>query len=142
MRKRRGFTLGEMLVGLLVSAIVCLMVGAIGSIGVKSYQDFVQRSSKDSDLYFAIESIRSAVRHTHVTPTVNGTTLTIDTQRQFVFDGTHLLYVVNGVANRVLSNISSVSWNIVGSVYINIELNYTKAGKVFHGVVKATRRNR
>lgn len=141
MRYQRAFTLSEFLVGLLVSAIVCLMVGAIGTIGVQSYQDFRSRSSVDQDMSFAIESIRSAIRHTHAVPVVSGTTLTIDSQRQFVFDGTHLSYIVNGVSNRVLSNISLVSWNISGSRYIHIQLHYTKAGKNYHGVAKALRRN-
>jgi prepilin-type N-terminal cleavage/methylation domain-containing protein len=141
--RKKGFSLAELLAGMVVGAIVILMISAMATISAKSYKDLQDRSASDSDAQFAIDSIRSAVRQSSAVPSVSGTTLTIDSNHRFVFSGNNLSYQIISPAStaRILSGVSAVSFTVSGSSLITVVLNYTKAGVAYSYSIEAARRS-
>jgi prepilin-type N-terminal cleavage/methylation domain-containing protein len=73
---QRGFSLAELLVGIIVAAIVILMISAIGTIAYKAYNNLRTNSGFYNDSQFALQLVREAVRQSTKLPSVNGSCLT------------------------------------------------------------------
>lgn len=61
-----GFTMMELLIGILISSILVLMVGAISSISLRSYERMRQEAEVFNDAFHALSLIKHAVRNSLV----------------------------------------------------------------------------
>jgi prepilin-type N-terminal cleavage/methylation domain-containing protein len=88
MRNHKGFTLAELLIGLIVALIVTLMVGALANIAYKSYFDLRNKSGVFNDVQFALQLLEENVRQSSSAPTFASNCLTVVTST-----GTRIFYI-------------------------------------------------
>ncbi|MBF0521450.1 MAG: prepilin-type N-terminal cleavage/methylation domain-containing protein [Candidatus Omnitrophica bacterium] len=79
MMNKKGFTLTELIVALIVSIVLMMTVGAIASIGNDSYSNLMKEANIYNDVYFGLDLIQS-LSHKATTISVDtvNKTLTID----------------------------------------------------------------
>ena len=153
-----GFTLTELIVGIVVAAIVVLMVGAIGTIAIQSYNDLRQRSNVYNDSQSALQLIRETVRQSTSVPSVsvvnsnNCLTVPVGVVTNYIHgQGTGLvrdLVYGSSCANVGSTLISGVTVtgpafflpSVSGQV-VTIVLNGTKSGVTFNYTLSTARRN-
>ena len=99
MRNKKGFTLIEILITLIVASILVLAMGAISHISLTSYKRLRDRASIMSDVMYAFKFIQNRVHAAHVvesqtvgTPWVGGFKL-ICNNSAFGIYGTYLLLI-------------------------------------------------
>jgi type II secretory pathway pseudopilin PulG len=142
------------MVGIVVAAIVILMVGTLGSIAYKSYNDLRKHSDVYNDEQFALQMIREAVRQstsTPTTPTANSlaiVTANCSNLRFYTQGTTSLVYdrTCNGIINTAVPIISGVSGIVfaptVSGQLVTIAFSGTKAGVTFNYSLNGTIDNR
>lgn len=159
---RSGFSVAELMVGVVVTAIVILMVGAIGTIAVQSYNNLRNQSGVYNDAQFALQLVREAVRQSSTTPSIAGSSLTIVTAScpniHFYIQGASLVYDHNCassptvIADPIISNVTGLTFTACNSTsnpcstpvngqVIQVALSGTKHGVSFNYTIDATGRN-
>ena len=154
-----GVTLTELLVGVVVAAIVVLMVGAIGTIAVKSYNDLRKKSDVYNDAQFALQLIREAVRQSTSAPAIpaaNCLQVAVGAANTFFYiQGIDLVYgsvsCASAVNKPIITGVTGLVFTPdVGNLpLVIVTLSGTKAGASFdyslNGAIdnrmKALRRN-
>jgi prepilin-type N-terminal cleavage/methylation domain-containing protein len=87
-----GFSLTELMLGLLIGAIVILMIGSLSQVSVASYQKLRGEGGANDDAYHALDQIQREVRQTTGSISVSGgSSLTVGTYR-FYIQGNSLVY--------------------------------------------------
>lgn len=82
-KKTTGFTLTELLVGLVVGGILILMIGVLSNISLGSYEKMRKEAEVYNDLYYCINLMKHSIRAAKtVNADVNNNILTTD---NFVF---------------------------------------------------------
>jgi len=59
---KRGFTLAELIIGMLISSILILTVGVISGTAVTSYEKLRKEAQAYDDLYYGVDLIERSVR--------------------------------------------------------------------------------
>ena len=150
---KRGFSLMELLIGLVIATIVTLMVGALANIAFKSYNDLRKQSDVYNDSQFALQMIREGVRQSSSAPSVSvvggNNCLTVikpSVTNYFYIKGSNFVYsstacdsltntpIIKSVTSLVFT--PSISGNLVTAV-----LSGTKSGVSFSYSIKTARRN-
>jgi len=152
MRKNKGFTLVELIIGMLVSSILMLVVGIISIAGHTSYEKLRKESEVYNDAYSGINLIqRSVHRAINLKIVEDGADSTI-TADNFTFrvDGDSLVCDVDidsdGTVDRtdiIISGVEGLSFELGGSVdnLVKITLTGTKDKVLFNVSASALRRN-
>lgn len=98
--KKKGFTLTEMIIGMLITSILILTIGVMSSTGVSSYSKLGKQAEAYNDLYFGVDLIERSIRRAHtVSVDTTQNTLTVDS---FIFkaDNGDLVYIDTANANK------------------------------------------
>ncbi len=144
--RRQGFTLTELMVGLVVGAIVILLIFAIGQVGTSFYSQLRSRSGVYDDAQFVIDFISGAVRRAASVPTLPTVhCLQVDT-KYFYITGGNLVY---GTASCGSSVNTAMITGVTGLVFdagiygqrVHVELSGVKGRTAFALSGDAMRRN-
>jgi len=153
--KKRGFSLIELLIGIIVAGIVILMISAVGTIAYQSYNNLRNQSGVYNDSQFALQLIREGIRQSTSVPTIAGTCLTIVTAASTKYyytmtSGTtkSLVYGSNACSSAtnepIISGVTSTGFVFTPSVtgqLVTVALSGTKNGVSFNYSMSAMRRN-
>src|SRR5438128_384808 len=152
---KTAFTLTEMLVVLVISAIIAMMVSAMSTVAAKAYNDLRNQSGIYNDSQFALQLIREAVRRSYTTiPSPSSTCLTVPltstTTDYFYSQGAgNLIFGVTAcgdttaTTNRtILSGVTNLVFtpSLTGSM-VSVTLSGKKNNASFSYSISATRRN-
>lgn len=161
---KKGLSLVELLVGLIVTAIVVMMVAAIGAFAKKSYVAVLNNADVTNDSQFAVQLIREAVRESTGAPTKSSAgsstcliipeapgSCPITTYEFFYNVGTSNLFW--GTSCSIPSPCSSTKGIIFGATglvftpdisalpLVSVILSGTESNNAFSYSINATRRN-
>jgi prepilin-type N-terminal cleavage/methylation domain-containing protein len=151
---KRGFTLTEFMVGIVVGAIVILMIAAIAQIATASYTQLRSRSGVYDDAQFAIDLVTDSVRRA-VSASTSGSCLRIDdtddsvnNPKNFYVNGNSLLYGTNACGSPtntdtpIITGVSGLTFTPTVTVdLVHVVLSGTKSGITFTLSGDAKRRN-
>lgn len=155
--RKKGFTLVELLAGVIVGGIVVLMVAALGTIVYKSYNGLRNQSGVFNDSQFALQLIREGVRQSTAAPTTGSSTINIVTaacsKLNFYIQGSNLVYDYTctnpstGVtttknADTIISGVTSLVFtpNVTALPLVSVTLSGVKYGVTFNYSIYALRR--
>jgi len=151
-----GFTLAELVIGLVVGAIVVLMIGALGTVASRSYTSLRSDADASGDAQYAVEYIRGVVLPASKLLRRSAGCLQVDSQYFYVPSGQTQVVsgagcdaatntpVISGLSGLVLSVVvTPASPNDDGTVNgknVVMTLSGSKAGVSFSYTAEATRR--
>jgi prepilin-type N-terminal cleavage/methylation domain-containing protein len=158
---QKGFSLVELLVGILVAAIVVLAIGAIGTIAFQSYNGMRNNIGVYNDSQFALQLIREGVRESTTIPGAVPGSLNLNTAGMESINGgcTTLHFYIQGGTDLVYDHACGGSPLIMGDPIIKdvSELEFTptlesgqlvkvilkgkKNGQTFNYLIYVTGRN-
>jgi prepilin-type N-terminal cleavage/methylation domain-containing protein len=130
-KSRKGFTIVELMVAVMASAIVVLAAGIVVVIGQTAWNQTwkkvnLQRNASVAMLRMS-KSIKSA---TSATVDPNGKILNItdgNTVSSYVMDTNNLRYIVGGQTQTVISGeVNNVQFSLVGNNSVTIDLSLKK----------------
>lgn len=143
----KGFSLSELIVGMVVAAIVILMVGAIGTIAYKSYKELREISDVYADAHSALQMVRENVRQATTTPVIAGSCLTLTvfgSTKSIHTQGNNLVYgnSCGATTSTLIANMTNLVFtpSLAGEV-VTLALSGEKAGVDIGYSIKAKRRN-
>jgi len=96
----KGFTLTELIIGMLIASILILTIGVMSGVGISSYNKLSKQAEAYNDLYFGVDLIERSIRRAHtVSVDTTQNTLTVDS---FIFkaDNGDLVYIDTANANK------------------------------------------
>lgn len=158
--RQKGFTLVELVVAIVITAIVVLMAAYIGSVASVSYHDLYNKSNVYADSQSALNLIRESVRQSlgpaegaYQLPTVTGgncLTVTVPitggtTTTSIHINGTSLVYgsSCGSVTSTLISNVTNLVFtpNVSGLPLVTAALSGSKKGVNFSYSISVIRRN-
>ncbi|MEI6437986.1 MAG: prepilin-type N-terminal cleavage/methylation domain-containing protein [Candidatus Omnitrophota bacterium] len=148
---KRGFTLAELMVGIVVGLIVILMAAALGSIATGSYRNLRSRADVYNDTQFALQMIRENVRQSSASPTVASNSLTLVTDQCsnvhfYIPSGSSTLVYdstcggTTKTAVTLISNVTVFTPDISALPLVRVTLSGSKNGVAFNYLMSASRR--
>jgi Tfp pilus assembly protein PilW len=152
---KQGFTITELMVGIVVGAIVVLTIVAIGQVATSSYAQLRNRSSANDDAQFAIDLVTDSVRRSERPAVLSGSCLQVDdtndlvnNPKNFYANGNSLLYGTNACGNPtntetpIITGVMGLAFtpNVTGQL-VHVVLSGTKSGITFTLSGDAKRRN-
>lgn len=143
---RRGFSLVELLLALLIGGIIVLMIGALSSSGLDSYNRTRGQAGVYNELAYSRDRIDRGIRRAHLVTvdTVNNR-ITIDNDR-YQRDGNDLAYfnITAGTRHVLIGQVTNLSF-IPSNPLVNL-YRFTISGRKdavdFNQTFNVTRRNR
>jgi type II secretory pathway pseudopilin PulG len=140
--RKHGFTITELMVGIVVGAIVVLTIVAIGQVATSSYAQLRSRSGANDDAQFAIDLVTDSVRRSERPVVLSGSCLQIDdtndsvnNPKNFYVNGNSLLYGTNACGSPTNTNTPIIT-GVTGLTFTP-----TVTGDLVHVVLSGTKRD-
>jgi prepilin-type N-terminal cleavage/methylation domain-containing protein len=145
--RHQGFTLSELLIGIVIGAIVILMIFAMGEIASSSYSQLRSKSGVYDDAQYAIDLISGSVRRAAAAPTIpSAHCLKVDANYFYVSGGNSLVYgtvsCTSATNKPIITGVTGLAFDpVLDGQLVHIDFGGTKSGVQFALSADAMRRN-